>query len=205
MSTDSEMALAVMAAILATIAVPLVIVFFIVRALSSRGRLPKWAPWASIPAGLVAGLFITYFVVFNDLGKAAIDSRQAPTIEVIVPRAYRGPLYIFFDSTVGPLRSVGPKRYRIDIDMSGQVLAGWFPSARDRVPYATFVVQHPDGTTPQLTQPGMSGGSYNTVVFTKLFVGTPAEYDADQVRRQSNNTQFDEDSVLARLQRRRRL
>jgi hypothetical protein len=204
MSTDSQMALGVLAAMLAAAAVPLTILFFVVRAFAKRGRLPKWAPWASIPLGFVLGVFTVYFVVFPDLGQAARDSRSAPTIEVVVPRAYRGPLYVYFDSSVGPLRASGPKRYRIEVDMSGTVLAGWFPRAAALSSYATYEIRYPDGTLAPRVQPGMSGGAFRDVVFTKLFVGTLAEYDADYARRERTGTLSDEDSVLQRLQRRRR-
>lgn len=176
MSPDMGMTVGAGLTILIVLVVPaLALVYGIWRLAKARGW-PRWLALATAPLGIVLGIAVTFFVVFDDLGKPFLARHTAPTIEVQVPQGYRGTVFVFFADGEPALQSIGANRYRIDVPGSGVLLTGAYPDHRRLSSHAKYEVSYPDGTYPRLTLPSATGGALSDASFARFFVGSADEY-----------------------------
>jgi hypothetical protein len=199
MAPDSGMALAIAVVIIGAVALPGLVLMFIAW---RRWRAGRWAWWTiplALPVGIALGVFLAFFVIFDDLGESYLAQRAAPTIEVRVPPDVRGSVYVFLDDAVAPLAPIGAKRYRVEVPVSGSVIAGTVPQ-RERVSsYIRYELASGDGKPPEPPAIDVSSGSFRGVSYKRFFVGTHAEYDADHKAREAQDKLFDDPDVYARL------
>lgn len=199
MAPDAGMAVGVGLAILFVLVVPaLALVFVVWRVAKARGW-PRWVPIAALPLGIVLGLLVTFFVVFDDLGEQYLAQRAAPTIEVRIPQSYRGTVLVYFADSEPPLHPIAPKRYRVEVPASGALLTGAYPERRRLDSYVNYELTYANGERPPLTTPSSGGGSLNDVSYARFFVGNEDEYRLDYEARQAKGTMFDEPAILESL------
>lgn len=200
MAPDAGMAIGVGLAILLVLVVPaLALVFIVWRVAKARGW-PRWVPIAALPLGIVLGLLVTFFVVFDDLGEQYLAQRAAPTIEVRIPQNYRGTVLVFFAESEPPLQPIAPKRYRVEVPASGALLTGSYAQRQRVYSYVNYELSYATGERPPLTTPSSGGGAFNDVSYARFFVGNEDEYRADYEARQAKGTLFDEQGILKSLQ-----
>jgi hypothetical protein len=199
MSADSGMAIGIGIAILLTALVPFALIVWLLRRLIRAKRLPGWALWVGLPLAIGTGLFITFFVVFDDLGNTYLASRRAPGIELRVPAGLHGNVYAFFDSQAARMVKAASGRYVVDLPASGKVIAGSFPGIADQFSYVQFTLTAPDGSVvPQAFLSSQSGG-FSGVYVRRFFIGMQAEADRDYDARSTAGTAFDEETVYRAL------
>ncbi len=212
MANDSGLALAIGLAIALLIATPFVVVVALVWRAVRAGRMPRWTLWLSMPLALLIGLWLAFFVVFDDLGEAFLARRAAPTIELEVPAEFRGSVYVFFDPTLPALQAVEPQRhrtdvrksgkspqYRIAVPTSGAVLVGAPPGIAEQIAYVSFRLTYPDGSIAPQRQPTSSGGAFGKVVYARFLVGDARDERLDREERTKSGTLFDEEEVYRTL------
>ncbi|MFO0686231.1 MAG: hypothetical protein U0234_29480 [Sandaracinus sp.] len=162
----------------------------------------RWRPLA-VPGGLVlgvaAGLFVTFFVVFDDLGTAWIARHSAPTIELHVSPNVHGRVVVRFDDRDPPLVAEPSGVYVVDVPDTGRVRTGSFPSRERDTMYVTYVARLPDGSLAPTQHPFSSMGPAATYSCGTVFVGTPAEQEADEARRMREDTLFDDEEICDEL------
>lgn len=199
MGNDSGMALGIGIVMLLLLTTPIVLVVWLVRRAARAGRIPPWTVWASVPLAIALGVLLTFFVVFDDLGRTYLASRAAPTVALHLPPAFRGTVYVFFDSTQPPLASRGGQRYDIPVPTTGKVLTGFFPGIRDQIGFVNFRLTYPDSSVaPQVPLPS-GGGMFDAVIFSRFFVGDENDARLDQANRTMEGTVYDEDFVYKEL------
>jgi hypothetical protein len=162
----------------------------------------RWR-WPSSIAGFLlggsVGIFVTFFVVFDDLGTAWVAARSAPTIELRVSTNVHGLVVVRFDDRDQPLRAEPSGLYVVEVPDSGRVRVGSFPSRYRDTSYVTYVVRLPDGTLAPTAQLVSSMGPAETYSCGTVFVGTEAEYDRDYERREREGTLFEDEQICAEL------
>jgi hypothetical protein len=212
MSSDSGLALAIGLAIALLIATPFVVVVVLVWRAVRAGRMPPWTLWLSMPLALVTGLWLAFFVVFDDLGDAFLARRAAPTIELALPAGFTGSVYVYFDSALPAPEPVDPQRYRTDVrksgtspqyrltvPASGALLVGAPPGIAEQISYVTFRVTYPDDSNAPQRQPTSSGGAFASVVYARFLVGDERDERLDREERTKSGTLFDEEEVYRSL------
>ncbi len=168
--------------------------------LATRETRWRWlAALIGLVVGVAAGVFVTFFVVFDDLGTAWIAERSAPTIELHVSTSLRGLVVVRFDDRDPPLEAEPSGVYVVDVPDTRRVRVGSFPSRYRDTSYVTYVVRLPDGTLAPTAQLYSSMGPAQTYSCGTVFVGTEAEYEADHARREREGTLFEEEGICAEL------
>jgi len=96
----------------------------------------------AVIAGLLGGAGgIGYCAwIYFDLGNYFIR-RDRPTIEIVIPDAYAGPLWIFYETWIPEPQTVAPLRYRVIADAQGRAVLGPLPN-HQRLNAATFGPAH---------------------------------------------------------------
>ncbi len=176
MSPDQGMALGVGLAILFVLVVPAVVVVYLVCRVARARGWPRWVPIATAPLGIMLGIAVTFFAVFDDLGKQFLARYTAPTIEIRVPQDYRGAVLVFFADSEPMLQPIGANRYRVEVPKNGSLLTGTYPDFQRFSDHAKYEISYPDGTRPRLTTPSPTGGTFNDASFARFFVGNAEEY-----------------------------
>jgi hypothetical protein len=195
MSVDSQLTLAIMAAIALMCLVPPLLIGWLVQRGVTAGYFPNFLPWVAMLVALLASAYVTLFVVFDDLGPSMMAQKSAPTIEFRLTSGYRGSVYVFFDPTRPVITPQPSGVIEINVPPSGKVIVGHFPGLEAQLSYATKVLHYPDGSdAPQVMLPS-SGGSVGSVHHLRFFVGTPAEQGMDDSARTKAGTRYDEDAV----------
>jgi hypothetical protein len=199
MSTDSQMGIAIGVAILLVIVVPAaLLVWFTWRAVK-RGKLPKWIVVAAVPCALVIGYWLTFNVVFDDLGATRRAQSAAPTFIVSVPPAFAGSVYLFFDPSLPALKPTAKNEIAITLPPSGKVVVGGYPGMNETLNYATFRVVNAKGDSVPRVTLASEGGQWTSVHFRHFFVGSMAMMEEDHARRERDSTLYDEDKVFQSL------
>lgn len=185
----------------AAVVVPALATIWAVRRLAKAGRLPSWAIAACIPVGAAVGLYVAFFVVFDDVGRSYLARSSAPSITMRLPQGLRGSVYVFFDPAEPAFPQPSARAYSIEVPASGRALVGSFPGADERFPHARFQFSYPDGSRVPLARMATGSGSFGDVRYQRFFVGTEEEQAEDAALRERNGTSFDEESVYALLKR----
>ncbi|MBM3856321.1 MAG: hypothetical protein FJ399_24715 [Verrucomicrobia bacterium] len=199
MAPDAGMAVGVGLAILCVLIVPaLAMVLIVWRVAKARGW-PRWVPLAAFPLGILLGIVITFFVVFDDLGEQYLAKRAAPTIEVQIPQGYRGTVLVYFSDSEPPLQPIAPKRYRVEVPITGSLLTGSYAERQRVYLYVHYALSYPNGERPPQATPSLGGGTFNDVSFERFFIGSADEYRADSEARHAKGTLFNEREILESL------
>lgn len=165
-------------------------------------RESRWRPLAvlgGLVLGVAAGIFVTFFVVFDDLGSAWIARRGAPTIELHVTPNVHGLVVVRFDDRDPPLVAEPSGVYVVDVPDSGRARVGSFPSRERGTMYLTYVVRLPDGSLAPTQHPISSMGPAPTYSCGTIFVGTEAEQMADFERREREERLFEDEEICTEL------
>lgn len=215
MANDSGLAAAIAVAIGLLIAAPLGIVVVLIRRAIRAGRIPAWALWIASPLGIAFGVWLAFFVVFDDLGAAFLARRSAPTIELRLPAEFRGRVTVFFDPELPAPRPVRREQFRTDVPTggrpsvyrllvppSGELLVGAPPATHEQLGYLSFKLRYPDDSDAPQRPPPSSGGSFDNVVYAQFFVGDEREERLDREERALDGSTFDEKLVYRRLKSR---
>lgn len=165
-------------------------------------RESRWRPLAvlgGLVLGVAAGLFVTFFVVFDDLGTAWIARRSAPTIELHVSTRVHGLVVVRFDDRDPPLEADASGVYVVEVPDTGRARVGSFPSRDRDTMYVTYVVRLPDGSLAPTARLYSSLGPADTYSCGTVFVGTEADHEADHARREREGTLFEDEEICAEL------
>jgi hypothetical protein len=176
--------------------------WFVWKWAKRRGRSGWWAVLA-VPIGVLAGLYLAFFVIFDDLGDAWLNAGAAPAIEVVVPNDLRGRIYIYFDKSQPPMKPLAPKTYRIELPPGGRIVVGLFDRIERGFAYATFEFKRVDGTRLDAILPDGVGSSTKdgrTLWHRTFFIGTYEESRADYALRERAGRLFDEELVYREMQ-----
>lgn len=146
----------------------------------------------SLAGAVVGGLFGMYLVgfhIFPEMGPSLLRSTPSPKVKVTVPLDYREFVYLFFDP------SLPAPQGSLVVGKDGKLLTGIIPGL-DCAP--TYEVTYPNGTPVPLAEVQGPGGSFNSVIYRRFFVGTQAEHD--KVRANLTAEEYwDEETVYRRL------
>lgn len=131
---DAAMGMGVAILALAAVLIPLAVLAFIGGKIGgSKG---------AVIAGLLGGAGgVAYCAwIYFDLGNYYIR-RDRPTIEIVIPDGYAGPLWVFYETWIPEPTTVAPLRYRVTADAQGRAVLGPLPN-HDRLNAASFGPEH---------------------------------------------------------------
>ena len=203
MHANSLLSLLIGAIIICTILVSGLALFFLTRSIVASRKLPKWLTWASVPIGLLIGIFIAFFVIFSDLGPSFIYAKTAPVFEVVVPEKHNGFVELFFDPKFPPLTPAEDNLYRLNTLANGNYIGGVFPKLHQKMPYADFKLRYPDGSIPKTAghAPYVDLGNFNGVWHVRFFIGSQSEYEAIYQQRIDDGTYWNEQEIYKELRK----